>query len=727
MQNKEAAIAEAYALRTNQCFFLTGKAGTGKTTLLKKIIHEGDKNIAVVAPTGVAAINAGGSTIHSMFGFPLKLFVPTFDRVDINMATNKALLKNHLRYKADKRKLIQELDTLIIDEISMVRADLLDAIDYALKYTRKNNRPFGGVQVIVIGDLFQLSPIARSQDWSLLRNYYASPYFFHAKIWEECKPFMIELRQVYRQEAVDFIEVLNKIRRGKVDQEVLDLLNDRYDPDFTASTTDRIILTTHNAKADDINLKALNGLKSKVHRYKADIDGSFSDSSYPIDEVLTLKEGAQVMFVRNDTEDGAYFNGKLAKIESINRDDIKVRFLDDDQTYFIKLVKWENKVYTLDKETNEVSQEVVGSFKQYPIRLAWAITIHKSQGLTFDKAVVDIGDAFAMGQTYVALSRCTNLEGMILKSRINQKAVLVNPQIQRYYENAPTTEVLQQHLKKAENQYALSLIRKAFNLAVLKEDIQDWQKLLQSKAIPDKNKAVEFILELTREHQKIASIANTFQAQLDVLFRAYKESEDPTEIKDRVTKAIDFFSKQFFEQLIYKLEEHLHEYGKKKATKAYTKAGNELAATMWGTLNKLYQVKFLGQKIWTNETYTKADVPFLVKKNGSVKDGKKSTFDITLDLYQEGLSASEIAKERSMAVSTIEGHLAKWIEQSEINIYDLIEGERVDKIVEHFEKNKGSKLTELKHSLPFETTYTELNFVLAYQKAKEKAFSPVKG
>jgi hypothetical protein len=719
MTNLEASLAEEYAIHTSQSFFLTGKAGTGKTTLLKKIISESSKNIAVVAPTGVAAINAGGSTIHSMFGFPLKIFVPSFDRVDINTATNKALLKNHLRYRSDKRKVIQALELLIIDEISMVRADLLDAIDYALKYTRKNQLPFGGVQVIVIGDLFQLSPIAKNHDWNVLRNYYPSPYFFHSHIWKEINPLLIELKKVYRQEEEDFVNILNSIRNGSPSDHVLSLLNEQYDPDFTTDNNDAIILTTHNSKANDINLRALNGLKSRARKFKAEIDGNFADSAYPIDEVLTLKEGAQIMFIRNDTEEGAYFNGKLAKIEHIGNEDIKVRFIDEDRTYYIKPVKWENKVYSLDKETEEVKQEVVGYFKQYPIRLAWAITIHKSQGLTFDKAVIDIGDAFAKGQTYVALSRCTNLKGMTLKSKISQRSVMVNAEVQQFYQSAPDISIMQAGLKRAKHLYARKKLRSTFSFAYLSDDLDDWLEVLEKKTIPEKNKAVDLSLNLRQTQKQLASVANTFQFQLDTIFRSYDKSEDPKIIMERTRKAIKFFSEETFKKLIKPTHLHIGEYVLKKGTKAYIAATENLLKAFWGRLNTLYSLSFLDKKIWEGKKYTLEDLPQNTVKKSKKKGAESDTYSITLSLFKQGQNAKQIAKTRSMALTTIEGHLARWVEKGEIEISELMKPSRLKKIMPYFDQMSDGKLTTFMKALPFDATFGELKLVVAYIKAME--------
>ena len=720
MTNIEIELASEYAINTSQSFFLTGKAGTGKTTLLKKIIRESTKNVVVVAPTGVAAINAGGSTIHSMFGFPLKIFVPSFDRVDINRATNKALLKNHLRYRTEKRKIIQELDLLIIDEISMVRADTLDAIDYALKYIRKNQLPFGGVQLLVIGDLFQLSPIARDEDWNILRSYYKSPFFYHSQAWKDARPLLIELKKVYRQEEEKFISILNSIRSGDFDDHVIDTLNERYEPDFTTLNNDSIVLTTHNYKADDINLKALNNLDTKIYKYKAEVSGNFSDSAFPADEVLTLKEGAQVMFLRNDTEDGAYFNGKLATIDKIDKDDIRVKFLDNGDTYYLKQEKWENKIYTLDKETNEVTQEVNGSFKQYPLRLAWAITIHKSQGLTFDKAVVDVSDAFAMGQTYVALSRCTNLDGMKLKSKVNPKSIIVNREVQAFYNGAPEIEHMQWALKKAKINYAKTKLKNSFNFSYLLDDIGDWKMELEKKNIPEKVKAVTLSMDITATIKNLDQVSKNFKIQLGNIFIDYDGTEDNGKIIERCEKAIEFFAQELFNKAIKPVHAHMAEFALKKSVVAYLKTTDGLFQSLLGKLNVLYNVDFLNEKIWKKEKFGKDNLPKSSAKARLSKGGKVDTFQISYDLFKEGHSPKEIADIRSMAITTVEGHLAKWVSKGSLKVDELMDMKRVKKILPFYEKLKEKKLTEFRKAVPFDTTFTELKYVQAHIQSLKK-------
>jgi len=407
IHNRERDLAEGFILHTNRSVFLTGKAGTGKTTLLREIIKKTKKSTAVVAPTGVAAINAKGVTIHSFFQLPTTTFLPTSERVEYDRITNRKTLAQNQKLRTEKRQLIVELELLIIDEISMVRADLLDAIDFTLRRIRKRPAPFGGVQLLVIGDLFQLAPIVKPDDWNVLKSYYKSPFFFDAIAWQESNAVSIELQKVYRQADQTFISVLNRIRNGISKQEDIDHLNLRYDP--FADTEEIITLTTHNRKADSINNKELDNLLTKSVQLKANVTGHFAPSAYPTREVITIKEGAQIMFVKNHP-DGIYYNGKLGTIETIDKDKIKVHLIEDDRAIDVVEEQWKNTKYVVDPETKKIEQQNIGTFEQYPFRLAWAITVHKSQGLTFEDVILDLENTFAPGQLYVALSRCRSLE-----------------------------------------------------------------------------------------------------------------------------------------------------------------------------------------------------------------------------------------------------------------------------------------------------------------------------
>ncbi|MFZ1857309.1 MAG: AAA family ATPase, partial [Chitinophagaceae bacterium] len=422
--NEMFQLAIQLVNQSNRNIFLTGKAGTGKTTFLKYIRENCPKQMAVVAPTGVAAINAGGVTIHSFFQLPLAPFIPETtgagfqnngqDSSSSSAFSNKHSLLSRLRFNSDKKKVLQQLEILVIDEISMVRCDTLDAIDTVLRHIRQRpSERFGGVQLLFIGDMLQLPPVIKEQEWSLLSEYYNGQYFFDSKVLQEDPPVYIEFNKIYRQRDEQFIGLLNQVRNNKLDEDGISLLESRFEPSFRRSKQDGyIVLTTHNNKASEINARELGSLGGRLFSYDAEVQDEFSDRAYPADEVLHLKIGAQVMFIRNDAAEKGkrFFNGKIGTVSNLEVDKIFVK-CDDDTEIEVQREKWENIRYTLNKSTRQLDTDVLGSFTQFPLRLAWAITIHKSQGLTFEKAIIDAGAAFAPGQVYVALSRCTSLEG----------------------------------------------------------------------------------------------------------------------------------------------------------------------------------------------------------------------------------------------------------------------------------------------------------------------------
>ena len=390
--NEQLELAWQFVERTGVNVFLTGKAGTGKTTFLRQLKERSPKRMIVVAPTGVAAINAGGVTIHSFFQFPLAPYVPgsSFNTKD-----------ERFRFSKEKKRIIRTLDLLVIDEISMVRADLLDQIDAVLRLHKDKNRPFGGVQLLMIGDLSQLAPVARESDWTLLREYYTTPYFFGSKALQQTRHVTIELQHVYRQTDTTFVDILNEVRENRLTANGLAMLNSRYCKEEKVLNSEGVIrLTTHNLTANNYNEQRMDSLKGKRYTYEAEITGTFPESSYPAEKTLELKKGCQVMYLKNDTQGARYYNGKLGIITSLDDDHIKVRGLDDDTEVEVTPDIWTNARYVIDKESKEIREEIDGEFRQYPLRLAWAITVHKSQGLTFDRAVIDVNAAFAAGQVY---------------------------------------------------------------------------------------------------------------------------------------------------------------------------------------------------------------------------------------------------------------------------------------------------------------------------------------
>ena len=450
INHSPAELAAKCINQTNKPVFLTGKAGTGKTTFLRKIIEHTHKNAIIVAPTGIAAINAGGVTIHSQFGVPFGLFIPDssfkLENTQVKVNTPYTMVK-HLNMRDQKRKLLQELELLIIDEVSMLRADLLDTIDFVLKSVRRQqHKPFGGVQVLFIGDLMQLPPVVKEEEWNILRNYYCSIYFFDALVLRNEKPIYIELDKIYRQSDNTFIDLLNNLRNNKVTQANIDLLNSYYKPNYdVTSALNTITLTTHNNKADTLNRSALQELKGKSYFFSANIEGEFNEYAYPVEAYLELKQGAQIMFIKNDVSGKQqYFNGKIGIVSSLSDKEIEIDFRDGTKPFLLEHYQWKNIKYELNPVTNEIDETEIGTFTQYPIKLAWAITVHKSQGLTFEKAILDINRAFAPGQVYVALSRLKSLDGLVLTAPIQFNAISQDKTLVDYAENKPKTEEVKQ-------------------------------------------------------------------------------------------------------------------------------------------------------------------------------------------------------------------------------------------------------------------------------------------
>lgn len=719
MTNAELKLAEDFVLNTNQTLFVTGKAGTGKTTFLKNILNKTSKNAVVTAPTGVAAINAGGVTLHSMFHLPLTAFIPNNDFVDFNIATNQTGLSKHLKFRKDKRKVIEEMELLVIDEISMVRCDVLDAIDFVLRFVKRNSLPFGGVQLLVIGDLYQLPPVTRDNIWGLLQNYYENPYFFKAHAWQKVDPVIIELKKIYRQNEQTFINILNEVRNANVSNESLELLNQNYNPHFNIPEDDHhITLTTHNRKADAINQNALNELPGKTYTYYADIDGTFNENAYPMDAKLELKTGAQIMFIKNDVESGRYYNGKLAEVTAIKTGLIYYKFHDNDEEFTLEKTEWENTNYFLDKESNQIKQETLGTFTHYPIRLAWAVTIHKSQGLTFTKAVVDVGQSFASGQVYVALSRCTNLEGLVLKSRVNKQNVIVDKRITQLYDAALTNDELESILEHAKLEYAFFLMQKAFNFLPMRFEIEEWRNMMLEKELPEKEKCIVLANTLMQQSAECVSVARKFENQLKKIINQYRISKDASQLKERNAKAIGFFTTFLHDKLIQPLHKHIQDFAYKSRVKKYLTLTQELYDNLWLTVNKLYNLSFLGEKLFAEAPKHSKNSYSITKTSATAKQKKGSTYQDTLTLYKKGLNAKQIAEMRGMAETTIQGHLTKWVETGDIDIFKLMAKKRVNEILPHLKDSTTSGLTQLKNKLPFETTYAELRMVVAHLKWK---------
>lgn len=531
MENQELEQARRIVEQTNTTLFLTGRAGTGKTTFLRQLVERQVKRTVVLAPTGVAAVNAGGSTIHSFFQLSFGLFLPGVKREDEKFAIRK-----------NKLKLIRSIDLLVIDEISMVRADLLDEVDAALRrHRRRPGQPFGGVQLLLIGDLQQLAPVVKDNEWALMRQYYETPYFFSSNALKQISFRTIELKRVYRQQDGSFLGILNAIRENKVTGQVLADLNARFIPDFDPPKEEGYVrLVTHNNQARALNERGMAALPGKAFTFKADVKGKFPESSYPTDEPLVLKLGAQVMFIKNDKEK-RYYNGSIGEIIEISEKSVRVRLHDGGLEIDAPIEKWENTRYVLNEKTNRVEEEVEGVFYQYPLKLAWAITVHKSQGLTFDRAIIDVHSAFASGQTYVALSRCRTLEGLVLSAPIEARAIIHDRQVDVFMqENGSPMSTGE--IEQMEKDYFLALENELFDFLPLRGAWDDLMHILwghYSRLYPQLLKRYEE--QTTAFNERIYGVGVRFRAQYEKMTAAAVRPDTDDPLQGRLKAAAHYF------------------------------------------------------------------------------------------------------------------------------------------------------------------------------------------
>lgn len=561
--NPDIKRAYDFIQYTNRNLFLTGKAGTGKTTFLHRIKKEALKRMVVVAPTGVAAINAGGVTIHSFFQLPFGPIIPsqtldsvlhsqTYPSSGKSAADTSGKVFSHKMNKS-KIDIIRSLELLVIDEISMVRADLLDGIDEVLRLYRKDDRPFGGVQLLMIGDLQQLAPVVKDDERQILESYYKSLYFFGSRALQKAGALTIELQHVYRQNDEAFIHILNEVRENKLSAASEQELNKRYRPNSnTADYDGYITLTTHNYLAREINEQQLNRLKGKPHSFTAEIDRQFPEYSYPTDLILSLKTGAQVMFVKNDSAPAKrYYNGKIGTIESFEDDQIFVRCEGDQEPIVVEKELWDNVSYTLNKETKEIEENVAGTFTQYPLRLAWAITIHKSQGLTFEKAIIDASSAFAHGQTYVALSRCKSLEGLVLSSPISSRSIICDNRISEFTHNVEQKQPDEMVLEQSKQEYQLTLLSELFNYAPVLSLLYRCRKILSDNASSVQGNLLQVMKDLITEHLLLLNkVSATFIRQIKSCLNSDNQIETNLPLQERIKKACLYFYQENEQQIL---------------------------------------------------------------------------------------------------------------------------------------------------------------------------------
>ena len=740
-----AALASWYINQTGCHIFLTGKAGTGKTTFLKKIVEHTHKKSIVAAPTGIAAINAGGITLHSLFQLPFGAFLPSlqgmgFNQFSTQVNTPQSLISK-LHLHATKRNLLRELELLIIDEVSMLRADLLDAIDTVLRHVRrKKDEPFGGLQVLFIGDLWQLPPVVKNDEWELLKWHYPSMYFFEAKALQHLPPLYIELENIYRQTDLQFIKLLNNLRDNNIFTSDYALLNSHHRPNFDPTENPGwIFLTTHNNKADQINRKALEKLPGKTYKFDARVDGEFGEFQYPVDYTLELKIGAQVMFLKNDySGERRYFNGKIGTIEDIFDENIVVRFSDGSPPTEVDPYTWENKKFSLNQQTNEVEEKVNGTFSHFPIKLAWAITIHKSQGLTFDKAVIDVSGVFAPGQIYVALSRLRNLDGLVLNAPFPERSPALDPSLIIFARNQPGKEHLLQRLNHETIHFLERQVEKTYDLAPL---VWAFEEFVRSYDKKDEKRSPRQAFQpwaagLLNEVRKLKAVADRFLSQLNRQ-GIFSDKERLPLVKERV-KAARYYFEPIMKELSAKFFLHIKEVSGTSGMKKYTAELCEMESLLFARVQLMHKAVLLISSVMENtelsrnkmknhalllerELMTARSEPgndTRGRKKKSIqtkvkKEPKHHSRDITYELFCQGLGIEAIARARSLAESTIESHLAWFVGQGMIEPTVFVEQEKINQINAAAKAVNSQKLGDVMAVLGSEFTYSEIRFALA--------------
>ena len=728
--------AASYTLRfinqTQRSVFLTGKAGTGKTTLLKEIIQTTHKNTVVVAPTGIAALNAGGVTIHSMFQLPFGGFIPDNSSPQFSESTKfetKATLRRHFKMSGLKKAVIRNMELLIIDEVSMLRADLLDAMDYMMQSVRKKSIAFGGVQVLYIGDLLQLPPVIRDEEWRTLKNYYKGKFFFHSHVVQQHPPLYIELSKIFRQTDDTFISVLNNLRNNQISQQDIQTLNQYVKPDFDLKENKGYItLTTHNNKADAMNAQALQDLAGKLVVYSPEITGDFPDKIFPLEQELKLKVGAQVMFVKNDLSfDKHYFNGKMGVIKSLGSQEILVHFPEENKTIEVEKYEWQNIRYKVDEATKEIEEEVLGTFVHYPIKLAWAITVHKSQGLTFDKAALDVSQVFLPGQAYVALSRLRSLEGLILLSPLRMNGISNDQDVMDYSLNKATDSILANALHFETKNFIHNYLINTFDWNEL---AQEWRNhrfsYNENSEISEKSKHAFWAKKQAEIVDQLLDPSKKFISQLNKLFA--QETVDLNHISERIQAAFSYFLKPL-DELVFELLWKIEEVKRSKKVKGFYEELIALEELQTKAVLQLMKAKLLIETVVAGETISKEklssaeiksyisrkkeaiqkqfkelnitliddnnDIERYTAKKSKTAVPKKSTVQETYELWVEKKSIAEIASIRVLTKQTIYGHFVKLIQTKAVSISEVLPQDTLQDLAAAFAGYREESLNAL--------------------------------
>lgn len=729
--NQKLEFVEELVLYTDAHVFLTGRAGTGKTTFLRNLQEKTYKRMVVVAPTGVAAINAGGQTIHSFFQLPFGPQIPEdapkalpedflADPSKSPKTSSRALAAQYQKLSKNKLNIMRSLDLLIIDEISMVRADLLDAIDAVLRRARRSQKPFGGVQLLMIGDVHQLAPVAKPEEWEILAAYYQSVYFFGSHVLQKTPYLCVELDHIYRQHDADFITLLNKVRDNRMDADCVRLLNQRYLPDFD-SEDGYIILTTHNYQADEINESKLKALPSQSLVFKAEVKGTFPENTYPTKESLELKIGAQVMFVKNDpSPEKAFYNGKIGQVIDYDEETDAIVVRCDDEVISVSKLTWQNMEYSINAENQNIEEKEIGSFTQVPLRLAWAVTIHKSQGLTFDKLIVDAAQAFAHGQVYVALSRCTSLEGLVLKNKIPSNALVNDFSVNQFVDRLPELEPTQEKVDQLRHDFELETMLELIDFYNLYKTFGKLMKVLyDNESLFD----AEMIRDLSQRRNKflesLCGVGGRFEHQIKALHAKTSCCETNTLLQERIVKGAAYFKEQLEE-----VTKGLFDLPFKTGNKVVNKRLDDVLAQFKEDLAVKERCLEACRDGFAMKTYLRARAVAAMgdaeqevnaktkkKKERVPKEPKPNTYEITKAMIDDGLGLKEIAQKREMAVSTIYGHVYHLIEDDQYDALQFVTEDHYHTIRDYFESTCDPSISAAKDVLGDDYGYGEIKMV----------------
>lgn len=732
LETSHHELARQFVRYTDRHVFLTGKAGTGKTSFLHDIRKSTDKRMVVLAPTGVAAIHAGGVTIHSFFQLAPSMFLPQapheWGREGLAVTTPDTILRN-VRYADQKKDMIEDLELIIIDEVSMLRADMLDAIDTILRIVRRRHDvAFGGVQMLFIGDLFQLPPVVKAEDWELLKHHYESPFFFDALVLRQMPPICIELKRIYRQDDPEFIRILNAIRNNEARPEDLASINRHFQPGHIPDGS-QITLTTHNAKAELMNHRALSALPGELRHIDAEVDGDFG-KSYPAEIRLSLKPGARIMFIRNDKgESRRYYNGKLATVIRIEADHRVFVQLDgeEDGEMEVERETWKNIRYRYDKMKEAIDEEELGSFRQLPIRLAWAITIHKSQGLSFERAVIDAGESFSPGQVYVALSRLTGLSGLVLKSRIHPGSIQTDPRVLAFGRYATPTETLVEILSEDKSRFIRKTIIQAFDFSGILRMLSGL-RVQQAAIFPNAEEdGPSWLMEAIDAFRDIQTTSLKFSVRLDELL-ASDEVNGYVNLVERCGAALDYFKSQLgrwretvaSEIRIYRLQR------RQKKPVAILRSMEERLESKERLLEQtivlargLSEGRSMDQLIGIMEQERTESIAEMVEEaqpeeitKGKTKARKEPSARISLELYALGHDVGEIAGMRNISIATVYSHLIPFLTTGEVMLDRLVDPARATRIREVAAGLVEARYKAVKEALGDGYSYDEIRAVL---------------